>query len=252
MTIEILLVGGMPRSGTTLLSRLIGEYFQIPFSPETHFFSSAYTDGELSIEALPSEVLSEPRVNRAYHRIQGNPRSVDTFRLLLRNILGDAMIVGEKTPSHLASFPEILAADSQVTAIFIKRDFFEVIESLRKVHWNSASFLSNLRRCIHYNRIAHATQQQFHDRLLIVDYRKLCENKQSVIAALTEFLPRGEHSDAQQIFDPEVEPWKKNALRAPEVIKRKIPLRRIHLWFVAKLAFEVSNIVWPLKTVHSR
>jgi hypothetical protein len=249
---EIVLIGGMPRSGTTLLSRLIGEKFQIPFSPETHYFSLAYNNDKLATEGLPNEVLSDPRVSKAYHRIEGLPRSIETFRILLRDILGDTKTIGEKTPAHLTAFSDILKSDANVVAIVMKRDFFEVIESLRKVHWNNASFQTNLRRCVRYHRAAHITQRQFRDRLLVVDYRTLCEDEQSVIDALAKWLPRGKHCDAQQIFDPAVEPWKKNALSAPKVIKRQVPLQRIHLWLIAKLAFILCNIVWPLKTVHSQ
>jgi len=250
VTTNILLVGGMPRSGTTLLSRLIAEHFHIPFSPETHYFTFAYANGRLTPERLPKEVTEEPRVATAYSRIGDRPRGVDTFRTLLREILGDAKTIGEKTPAHLTSFPEILKEDAHVITVVLKRDYFEIIESLRKVHWNNASFWTNLRRCVRYHRIAHTTQRQFPDRLLVVDYRKLCENEQSVIIALSKWLPRGEHSCAQKIFDPEVEPWKKNALRAPEVIKRKVSLDRVHFWLMAKLCFVVSNIVYPVKPVH--
>lgn len=251
VTTKIVLVGGMPRSGTTLLSRIIGERFQIPFSPETHYFTCAYVNGRLSPERLPKEITEDSRVAAAYSRIGECCRGVDTFRILLGEILGNEPIVGEKTPAHLVSFPEILKADSRVAAVVIKRDFFEVIESLRKVDWNNASFRSNLRRCVRYHRIAYVTQRQFPERICVVDYRKLCANEQRAISDLSKWLPCGEHSNVQEIFDPEVEPWKINALRAPEVFERQVTLQRVHLWIIAKLALIVSNILWPLKTIHS-
>ena len=242
----------MPRSGTTLLARVVSTELHIPFAPETHFFTYAYRKGEVSLDRLPKEVLEDPRVAAAYKKIQGHPRSMETFRLLLHEIIGDATTIGEKTPAHLVFFSEILKADPQVISIATSRDFFEVIESLRKVYWNTAPFSANLRRCIRYHRIAHMTQRHFRERLLVVDYKKLCEDEQSVMEALAKWLPRGEHRYAQQIFNPAVEPWKSEALSDPKVIKRKVPLQRIHLWLTAKLAFMVCNIIWPLKTVHSR
>lgn len=251
MSRKMILVGGMPRSGTTLLSRLIGERFRIPFSPETHYFSLAYKQGELVLENLPREAIEERRVEDAYRKIINQPRSVRTFRILLSEILNDSPIVGEKTPAHLTAFSEILATDSNVTCLVIVRDFFEVIESLRKVDWNNASFLANLKRCIRYHQITYHTQRRFPDRLIVVDYRTLCENEQRVITALLKRLPQGSNSEAQQIFDPELEPWKKNALSAPEVICREVPLKRMHQWLIAKFSRLACSIIWPITTAHN-
>jgi hypothetical protein len=91
------------------------------------------------------------------------------------------------------------------------------------VNWNKASFYLNLKRCIRYHRTTYRTQRQFPDRLIVVDYRTLCEDEMNTVAAFSERLPRGEYHDPPQMLDPDFEPWKKIALRAPELIRRKVP-----------------------------
>jgi hypothetical protein len=243
---SLVLVGGMPRSGTTLLARIIAEEFQIPFSPETHYFSGAYRNGELSTEQLPIEVMEEPRVAAAYGKIQGQPKSIKTFRALLRNILGEFPIIGEKTPAHLTSFDEILSQDGKVICLVIQRNFFDVTESLKKVHWNKEFFGQNLRRCARYHRITYSAQKKFPERMVVVDYRTLCEDTDRLLTVLSAKLPRGTYNGKQHLFDPELEPWKRDALHAPEARYRLVPTNRILPWLVANLTEWVCRILWPL------
>lgn len=246
---KLVLVGGMPRSGTTLLSRVIGESFQIPFSPETHYFTNTSTTGRVVLERLPEAVILDSRVAAAYKHIGARPRSVETFRMLLTQIIGKSTVIGEKTPAHLMSFKEILAEDEHVIAVVIRRDFFEITESLRNVQWNHGWFAINLLRCLRYQKAAYAVKKEFPDRVFVIDYQALCENEAEVIAALFQWLPYGDYSGAQEVFDPCVEPWKRGALRPPQVVSRKVPIARAPHWLIAKIAFTLSNMVWPLKTV---
>ena len=130
-SIDLILIGGVPRSGTTLTARVIGENFRIPMSPETHYFSYAHRGDKLATENLPKETLNDYRVAAAYGKISGRSRSVETFRTLLKEIHGSSAILGEKTPAHLTSFTDILSDDQNVICIVVVRDFFAVTESLR-------------------------------------------------------------------------------------------------------------------------
>lgn len=239
----------MPRSGTTLLARTLGECLKIHFSPETHYFTYAYRGAELATDQLPREVLKDLRVERAYKRISGKPKNVETFRELLREILGIASVIGEKTPAHLIAFEDILSQDANVTCLVILRNFFEVTESLRMVHWNNASFTANLRRCARYHRITSLTQRKFPGRVFVVSYRALCEDSEGVMAALSSKLPRGNFSGEQSLFDVEVEPWKRDALLAPCVRRRNVPPRRIPSLLMARAVQRVCQILWPVKLV---
>ncbi len=245
----LVMIGGMPRSGTTLLARVVSENLGIPFSPETHYFTYAYRDGALSPEQLPKEILAESRVAAAYRCIEGQPRSVQTFRTLLRKSLGVSHVLGEKTPAHLTAFADILSQDENVICVVILRDFFEITESLKKVYWNTASFRSNLKRCARYHRTAFRTQRRFPDRVIMLDYQDLCKNEEAVVAALSARLPHGRCTETQRFFDPELEPWKQDALRAPEARSRKVPFRRIPEWVLARVVHLTCKVLWPVKQI---
>lgn len=247
-TEKLVLIGGMPRSGTTLLTHLISEEFGIPFSPETHFFTAAYgPNGELATERLPAEVMMDQRVAAAYENIKHKSRSVSTFRKLLADILGASAVYGEKTPAHLTAFESILEEDKATVCIVIVRDFYAIIRSLRNVPWNSGHFVSNLKRCARYWRITHALQRRFPNRLFIVHYNDICTNKKSVINALSYLIPKGSGGGGGGFFNPSIEWWKINASDEPKKRDFEVHWRGAHEQFFAMFVYSVCALIWPLR-----
>lgn len=245
---ELVLVGGMPRSGTTLLSIFIQERFRIPFSPETHYFDIAHRTETLDIKNLPKEVLEDEKTKNAYKKIQNSPRGTETFRQLLNNILGSRDVIGEKTPAHLMSFRKILESDHNVTCVIIFRNFHEIIRSLDRVPWNKENSLNNLKRCVSYYRESHKTQIEYPSRAVAVRYRDLCRNPDGLYLALKPKLPQGNARSENIAFDADNEPWKINALRPPQVLSRTTPTpRQFFLSSIASILEFVCGIIWPIR-----
>lgn len=250
-TAELVLIGGMPRSGTTLLTRLVSEDFGIPFSPETHYFTAAYSpEGALATERLPAEVMMDHRVAAAYENIKDQPRSVITFRGLLADILGQKMVLGEKTPAHLEHFEKILSEDEHTRCIIIVRGFYAITQSLKKVPWNSGRYLPNLKRCLKYWRWTYQLQKRFPGYVFVVHYEDLCADRNSVMEALSKKLPFGE--GGSYFFDSSVEWWKKNVHDEPKEKTFEIFWLKLHEQFLAYFTYCICRMFWPLRFEKSR
>lgn len=211
---SLLLIGGMPRSGTTLLSNLIQRELHIPIAPETHFFDIAVRTGTAG---LPPELQADPRLMAAYEGLAPE-RSADqmaTFRTLLERLLpGPAEVIGEKTPDHLMQFERILRLDPDVKAVVITRACAEVCASLARMSWNVHGFEQNLARWQMYYRQGARLAALFPARVAMVSYERLCAGPEAVLATLARRIGlvanAGPVPDSAN-YDVRLEPWKEGA-----------------------------------------
>lgn len=145
-------VTGFPRSGTTLLQRLIGSHPNIAAAPEIHFFSRIhdFTElwGDLSVDAnlrrvvrelcRPPAMLSSPIFDEdaVFSHVAGTAR---TYRDLLAGLMAVAAEQAgkprwsEKTPAQEAGRIWALFPEAQV--VHIVRDVRDVICSVRAAPW---------------------------------------------------------------------------------------------------------------------
>lgn len=210
----ILLIGGRPRSGTTLLSNLIQRQLNIPVAPETHFFDIVMTKG---MDALPAEVTEDPALMSAYTGLPATPPAspTDTFRLLLDRLIPQpALTIGEKTPDHMGKFKDILGADPVFKAVVIVRNCADVCESLARMPWNNNTFEENLRLWVLFYRDGLRLRKNFPGRVEIVRYERLCAQPEQEVARLAKSL--GLKANADQLtpgtnYDAVREPWKQGA-----------------------------------------
>lgn len=209
----ILMIGGVPRSGTTMLSALIQRELNIAVAPETHFFDMALRRG---VAKLPPEVQNDLRIMAAYEGLDltcSDP--VESFRIVLDRLLpGRAQVIAEKTPDHLMSFGRLLAASPDFKAIVIVRSCAEVCNSLARMPWNLRSPRQNTTLWVKYYLQSVRLKRRFPSRVAIVEYERICDRPREEIARLAEELglPRCQTTAAANVnYDVNLEPWKRDA-----------------------------------------
>ena len=229
----------MPRSGTTLLSRLLHAHPALAIAPETHYFTrcwdGAAIDGPRRAQAYLDCLLRQPGVadmamtDEELEAVRQAVREADvaTHRDLLDALLSryaaahDAPYWGEKTPEHLAYVRPIAEEFPEAAFLVLMRDPRDVSRSLRRMPWNQGKTVVD--HAGQWARAARLAQQYKSDAALhvhVLRYEDLIEAPEDRLRAVCEFLdlsyePRmlgAEGGDAN--FDPEREPWKAKAQQA--------------------------------------
>lgn len=210
----VLLIGGMPRSGTTLLSGLIQRELNIPVAPETHFFNMALPYG---LKRLPAELRNDARIMAAYGGIAlaGPVSPVQAFRELLGRLLpGRVRVIAEKTPDHLMHFGRILEADLDFRAIVIVRACEEVCNSLVHMPWNRRPIRGNVKLWVKFYLEAARLKRAYPSRIAAVSYEQFCDAPEATLARVATELglkPNEAPVAAGGNYDLALEPWKRGA-----------------------------------------
>jgi hypothetical protein len=246
----VVLIGGMPRSGTTLLANLVQQRFAIPICPETHFFSSGYDNqAGISIDGVPFEVLQDELVGGAYRSMRGEKFEdfIDGFDAFLAKIFNQQFsFIGEKTPRHLEFFYTIAAKRDNYRFIVLDRSMSEVCDSLLRVEWNNRSVFYNCCRWVRYHYLTAKLKEQFPERVQIVRYDLLCANPDLVIRKLSNRL--GLHQTSQKLegfrnYDEGLEPWKIGSSEPPRIKRKKSRFNRLSIKSMDIFEFSVRVFV---------
>lgn len=199
---------GSPRSGTTLLERLLSRHSQIFVSPETEFFFVLQQRGYLNepfsrqrlreflpgyLERRPAQLIGLADIERLEETLlDDDPQSyADVFRSLLALIAGPegARVRGEKTPHHLRCLDYILDAFPRSPIIAMVRDGRAVVRSrLEHPRWEH-NLLDASRRWAGDARILRRvlrTEERW--RLLPVSYERLVTDPEAVLVEACAFL----------------------------------------------------------------
>lgn len=236
-------VVGMPRSGTTLVARMLSTHSGLAISPETHYFTKHHDRFEqaggladrdaardfvqylLSTRELADFGFTEPERQQILARVSQTPRPNDAT--VLRNVL-EAYAqkqakpwVGEKTPEHLRHVPKLadLFPDSRFVCVI--RDARDVSLSWRGVPWNRGDVLYHAWLWRRYSRLSTALAHRYPERFLEVRYEDLVQDAEPVLRELCVYLglpfERGMlrfQASRELTFDPTREPWKARAADA--------------------------------------
>lgn len=223
---KIILIGGMPRSGTTLVSNYIQNQLNIPISPETHFFDCAVDDKNyLSIDRIPFEVMEDPKLGDIYRSVDGLQikDKIQTFELILDAVFGTKFLVyGEKTPAHMMYFRELIGKRNNYSFIIVQRSCLDVCNSLRNVPWNDGCIIKNALRWSKYYIESKKLLKDYPNRVLIVEYEELCRLPEENIRVIRKFLnidKLNQKNSEFSNFSENSEPWKKGASQAPMLKK---------------------------------
>lgn len=174
------LVVGTPRSGTTLVQRLALELAGVGMPPETHFFAElalpllarrrfpldrvALAEELRAFGQLPSSrgMTFDPTAITA--RLAGRCSSlIELFDAVVRELVGPAALLGEKTPDHLRWWRPLSAARPALLFVAVVRDPRPVVASNL-----AAPFRQSRRESWGEDYpLALAVQWRFHQRLIL-------------------------------------------------------------------------------------
>jgi hypothetical protein len=234
ITAPVFLVG-CPRSGTTLLQRLLDAHPMLAIAPETHFIRrfwlkrDAYGDlaAPDTFERLVDDVIQMPEFadmqldaaefRREAARIE---RSIPAVFDLLLGSFGrrrGARIVGEKTPNHLLYMPALEEFFPDARFIHIIRDPRAVVNSWRTVPWSTGSIAGDTAVWTRYMQTAWR-QPPAAGHLHVMRYEALATEPERELRAVCDFLAipfepamLSFHERESRTVDFDREPWKKNA-----------------------------------------
>ncbi|MBI4881979.1 MAG: sulfotransferase [Planctomycetes bacterium] len=227
---------GCPRSGTTLLQRLLDAHPLVSIAPETFFIRRFWKKrrvyGDLRdcgrFERLVSDVTAlqefadmglDAEGFRAAARAV--PRAIDAlFSLLLAEFakLRGTPWVGEKTPNHLLYMRTLERFFPDARFVHIVRDPRAVALSWRGVPWSNGSLAQDAEVWRRYLATARAKPPRQRERLLLLRYEELVAHPEPQLRKLCEFLGLPFHpamlageAARELVVDLEREPWKQGA-----------------------------------------
>jgi len=235
----------MPRSGTTLLSRLLDAHPDLAMAPETHYFTRCWTGEPVTaladVRRLLDRLMQQPGVQdmnltdkeRAHIR-----RRIDRLE---RPALGSALRAvveafatrrgasawGEKTPDHLRAVPTMARAFPEAVFIAIVRDPRDVILSLRSVPWSRTTLLEQAWTWRTYAARTARYRATLADRFTMVRYEDLIAAPERTMRTLFAFLGADTPPPIQPgtartgVVDPDREPWKQKSMQPIDASNRE-------------------------------
>lgn len=194
-------VVGCPRSGTTLLTTILGRHSELTSTPETHFFSllskfeKEHPHGscqKLKESFIDSRGFRDLNLDRAIYETRLSEQALSP-KTIINTALGLAAEnrakhgVVEKTPGHALHIEKILEFYPDAKIICIVRDLRGCLNSVNKAQfdWDPLHF-------IHWwHRIASAIEranERFAKNVTIVRYEDLLSDTPLEIKKISRFL----------------------------------------------------------------
>jgi hypothetical protein len=224
-TQQPIFIVGLPRSGTTLLTAMLGAHSRLSCGPETYVFSDLTGNTERAI--LSDKVWPDRSVEYLFSIIHGKDSAPVTYGIsqeelsdylrgkkrtlasvasalpeLLMMKLGKQRWI-EKTPGHIMYTDKIRTHFPEAPIIQIRRDPRDVALSLVNVPWGHETFLGALTYCY-----KHHTKDAFFDRdtkSCTVHYEDLLSSPERELQHICDFL--------QESFEPSMLDTKQAAAR---------------------------------------
>ena len=205
------LIVGSPRSGTTLIQRLVCELPGIGMPPETHFFGFFALDllrrnrFPLMGSALRTELhnfseMEKSRdlgldVNQLYSELEGRCGSLyEMFGAIVQQLAGPASVYGEKSPEHLLWWRPLAAGVPKLKFIAVVRDA-RAVGASRWAVWDANSPIGNLAYLVAAERwscdqreVLAMREALGDERVLILRYEDVVANHEVIQLQLANFL----------------------------------------------------------------
>jgi hypothetical protein len=238
---------GCPRSGTTLLQRMLDAHPAVAVAPETFFIRRFWTHratyGDLQHDAAFERLLRDITATPAFDEMgldadafrtaaQNGERSYAAlFRLLLRRFADQrgAAVVGEKTPNHVLYLPTLHDFFPDARFIHLVRDPRAVVNSWRSVPWSSGRVWRDAEIWVEYVAAGRAAAPGLSEALQVVSFEDLVRAPERVLRRVCAHLTLDYdpamvafHERTPQTVNVEREPWKANTTQPidPSVAER--------------------------------
>lgn len=204
---------GMPRSGTTVFSKLFSKSTGVLICPETHFLREPYkryAQLDLSLEKNVNLVLDSYTKSRWFQSLGLNLDEIisslekqkeTSWPILFRTIIelhakkSGATSFGEKTPGHYKNVQELLTWFPNCKIIFVFRNPIDVIASNLCAPFASSSVILNALR---YKEVFQSYDEYRQDkRLVLVKYEDFVKSSKQIINSIV----KTNSSDQEFIYD---------------------------------------------------
>lgn len=206
----LLLIGGLSRSGTTMLQKLCNNHPQISISFESKAFlntgkrfseyyrnlrkSKNRLDGEKSEKSILSKLIYFWRVDLQIYRRGYRKVTIANIHEIYQSLFPNVTVVGDKFPRYLWHLPKLTAYDG-IRIVIIYRDGRDVAQSIytkMRTAWedkkwaqkNYSNFANIATRWVQSIRI----MEKNSDDILIIRYEEFVTNPKVELARLAEYL----------------------------------------------------------------
>jgi hypothetical protein len=192
---SIVFILGMPRSGTTILQRIMVSSIHVNSYPETWFFASHFEklNYETGISRIGYKVSSRGvnsflRNNNFLSKYRESVR--DTY-LNITNPSNEFKYILEKTPANLLVWEDIVELKkSNDKIVVIERDLIDIYKSML-LHFDGFPFVKNLKLykdILEYEKCLKSLKSLDNNDILYVNYDDLLENTQKVTRVINSYL----------------------------------------------------------------
>ena len=198
---------GCPRSGTSLLSKMLGAHPRLAIPDESHLYSQVYPvvqrHGDLSSAStralLVGEILQTEHIRRWTPALSISEVLEATTRHDFHGVVDGLLRAwaskqgksrwGEKTPQHTLSWRSILAEFPGVRAIHLVRDGRDVMLSYRSAFFGPKHVYPLALRWQQYLEAAEAARRFLGPQLFLqVRYEDLVANPEKELGRICNFL----------------------------------------------------------------
>lgn len=238
---------GCPRSGTTLLQRMLDAHPAVAVAPETFFIRrfwkrrAEYGDlqREPAFERLLRDITAIPEfeemgldVDAFEAAARGTDRTYAAlFRLLLRRFAEQrsAQVVGEKTPNHVLYLPTLHDFFPGARFLHLVRDPRAVVNSWQSVPWSSGRTWRDAEVWVEYVAAGRAAAPLLGKTLQVVHFEELVRAPEQTLRRVCAHLALDYdpamlafHERVPTTVNVEREPWKANATQPidPSVVEQ--------------------------------
>jgi hypothetical protein len=210
---NVLFVVGVPRSGTTLLQRLISDNYSYAALPETHFLCGAFggdhhyhLDSTISCDEAIKSI--SPGGKLAALGISGpsllarlpsyDPVKLSTLMHIIFDLYSEECAnvnLVEKTPMHYQSLELLLDWFPRAKAIWIVRDPRAVASSYLSTPWSDGSVITPARQWLKQAKVLSRVIST--NRVMVVCYEELVKEDERVMGSIASFLGKSSGSDIE-------------------------------------------------------
>jgi len=258
-------VVGCPRSGTTLLQRMLDAHEGLAIAPETHFirrfwlrrFHYRSLNRDAHFRRLLDDVVAMPEfddmgldAHRYREAAWAGPRSyAHLFELLLQQFADarDVAHVGEKTPGHARYIGTLERFFPGAGFVHIVRDPRAVVSSWKGLPWSNGIAGADAEIWRRHVASARAAARAPGSAIHTTHYEDLVARPEASLRGLCDFLgvPYDErmlafHQRELDTIDLGREPWKANAGKALDTS----PIDRWRAELSAPAIAQIEAVAW--------
>lgn len=257
---KLIFIGGAPRSGTTLVQRILGAHSQVYAGPEFDLLPQ--------IMELRNQFLQKVATGRISTYLDAQETNVIFEEFILSMFQKKAnetnkSYVSEKSPPNIEVFSELLDCMPQAKYIFVVRDPRAVVASLlevgKKMRADSAPAPLHLTKTRHAVGLVNAMWEKGNkallrgDNVLVVHYEDIISEPESIIRNLTSFLGVPFEESMLRIQDSKWDASEFNAGEAywysKEQLNMAIDTQSVEKWKASLSAYDLYLIDHTLKRI---